>query len=466
MVVGENAARWLRVSTLAQDEANQEPDIDKWCREHGYVVRKTFSLKGKSASKGKQEKALSEMLEDMRRGIFTVLVVWASDRIERRGAWNAFDLARRVREAGGRIEYVRDSYLNEANDMSDVLLALAATKDKEESRRKGERTKMAYARVRAEGSFVGRKPFGYDVTGTKYARQLVPSEDGRRLVPEVYARVIEGQSLRSVAAWLEAETGRKWWTPGLGDLIKNPVYRGVQEDDQGRPIHRCEALVDAATWKAANDALANHPKRGPENKLDPAMLAGVVFCGNPACDATGLEDGALSPMYRQRRSSSDFGYYRCSGRGVARKGCGNLVPVPTLDGIVRMLLRHNPKPYTELTLIPGVDHKAELQEIVFEIKSLATLDLTDDEYDARLRELRARRDTVAALESTPDRWDDVNTGKTWGDMWKAVEPALRGPWLRENGFTVRATRQRITLVDKAGRVIFEHVSQTGHRVTG
>lgn len=127
--MSENAARWLRVSTVAQDEANHEPDIDRWFEDKGYVVRKTYTLRGKSASKGRQDKAFDEMIQDMRRGVFTVLVVWASSRIERRGAYNAFDLARRVKEAGGRIEYVKDAYLNEANDMSDVMLALAATKD-------------------------------------------------------------------------------------------------------------------------------------------------------------------------------------------------------------------------------------------------------------------------------------------------------------------------------------------------
>lgn len=77
--MGELAAKWLPVSSTGQDEANQEPDEDQ------------------------------------------------SSRIERRGAWSVFDLARRVHDAGGRIEYVQDSYLNDTNEMSDVMLALAAT---------------------------------------------------------------------------------------------------------------------------------------------------------------------------------------------------------------------------------------------------------------------------------------------------------------------------------------------------
>lgn len=430
MAVGESAAKWLRVSTGGQDEANQEPDEDAWIRDHGYVVRKTYVLRGKSASKGRQQEKLDEMLEDMRRGLFTVLVVWASDRIERRGAWNAFDLARRVKEAGGRIEYVKDAYLNTANEMSDIMLALAATKDKLESKRKAERTIMVQERIRMAGAFVGKPPFGYSVGGEKYARKLVPNEAGRRLVPEIYQRCIDGQSLDTIGAWLEEQTGFTWYPRRVSGTIKNPVYRGVQEADDGRPVHRCEALVDAAVWKQANEALSAHPKRGPGNAEDRALLAEILVCGDPDCTA-----GPDSPMYRHTASERNRRrqWYRCTGRGSRRKGCGCMILLATLDGIVNQLMRGNGLVRKELRVTPGTDHAAELEEIRFEIKALASQDLSDDEYDFRLKELRAERDRIAALPVVPDRVEWVETKETWGQTWKRLEPSERGPWLRERG---------------------------------
>jgi DNA invertase Pin-like site-specific DNA recombinase len=461
MAVGESAARWLRVSTGAQDEANQVPDVDLWCSEHGYVVRKTYTLRGKSASKGKQDAALDEMVEDMRLGLFTVLVVWSSDRIERRGAYNAFDLARRVRDAGGRIEYVKDSYLNTANEMSDVMLALAATRDKLESKRKTERTLMVQGRIRTAGAFVGKPPFGYEVAGEKYARQLVPSDEGRRLIPEVYDRCIAGQSLARIGGWLEGETGQQWWPRRVSGTLRNPVYRGVQEDDQGRPIHRCEALVDASIWRQANESLGRHGKRGPENKFDSALLSGVLYCGNPDCP-----NGADSPMYRHRSSKANGNreYYRCAGRGTQRKGCGNMVRLEILDWIVTRMLARNDVLYKEPRTILGTDYAAELEEIRFEIRSLATMDLTDDEYDARLKELRVERDRLAALPTVPDRMDYVETGETYGQIWKRLNPAERGPWLRSRGYKIRATRMHVVILDKRGLEVFEYRSQHGERV--
>lgn len=66
---------------------------------HGYDLATSagdggsYRLHGKSASKGKHAAVLDQAVADMEAGLHTVLVVWQSSRIERRGAWNAFDLA-------------------------------------------------------------------------------------------------------------------------------------------------------------------------------------------------------------------------------------------------------------------------------------------------------------------------------------------------------------------------------------
>ena len=141
-----------------------------------------------------------------------------------------------------------------------------------------------------------------------------------------------------------------WWTRTIGLLIKNPVYMGhrcarafipadeVEEHDgkpvryrygdhwvlyprweYGKTIHRCEPLVDAATWRAANEALsAVRPKRSRYAAENRAMLTGALYCA--ACDD--------SPMYRHHSPSPRKGrarvpmfYYRCRNR-TQRASCG------------------------------------------------------------------------------------------------------------------------------------------------
>ena len=104
--MGETAAKWLRVSTKGQDEASQDPDLTRWCDDHGYEVTEEYVIHGRSAYHGKHQVTLDQMFDDMARGLFTVLVVWKQDRIERRGMEAALNLISRAKQAGGRIEFV------------------------------------------------------------------------------------------------------------------------------------------------------------------------------------------------------------------------------------------------------------------------------------------------------------------------------------------------------------------------
>jgi hypothetical protein len=277
----------------------------------------------------------------------------------------------------------------------------------------------------------------------------------------MYERCIDGQSLAKIGAWLEQETGLQWWPRRVSGTLRNPVYRGVQEDDQGRPIHRCEALVDAATWRRANEALGSHGKRGPENKLDPALLSGVLLCGNPDC-----HDAPDSPMYRHRSSKRNLNreYYRCTGKGSQRKGCGNMIRLTTLDGLVGLLMRSHGKDLEVMDWIVelGTDHAAELEEIRFEIRSLASQDLTDEEYDTRLKELRAERDRIAVLPCTPDRLVEQPTGETYRDKWMTLDARERGAWLRQRGIKVQARKDdrgyRVVVLDAQGKVLISYRS--------
>jgi hypothetical protein len=54
--VSEIAGHWLRVSTMSQDEASQEPDLDRWISQHGYKVGPTYRVHGLSAFHGKTDR--------------------------------------------------------------------------------------------------------------------------------------------------------------------------------------------------------------------------------------------------------------------------------------------------------------------------------------------------------------------------------------------------------------------------
>ena len=321
--MGTKAGIWQRVSTGDQDEASQLSDLIKWCESHGYEVAERYVVHGKSAYHGKQEADLDRALADMETGKITVLVVWAADRIERRGALAALMLAQRARDAGGRIEYVKDSSLNDVNDFSDVNMSLVATAARLESKRKAERIVAKQAALREAGSLVGRAPWGYAIATHEGRKRLVPTADGRKYVPAIFARVIQGHGLRSIAAWLDSESvktptnGVRWHEAFIGNrLIKNSTYYGVRPN---AGTLETEALLVGHHVQEANAALASRvrPGRGTvahEKVLGVPLLWCVLRAGPrwlpfrqvahvPRVHWQGRDPICLLPLHRSRSAA-------------------------------------------------------------------------------------------------------------------------------------------------------------------
>ena len=216
--MSEAAGRWFRVSTGGQDEANQIPDVDRHCASHGYEVTRTYTVHGKSASKGHHQTDLDQVLADMRAGVIKVLVIWHSSRIERRPGKALLDLLEEVAEAGGRVESVQEPMLGQLDMGSQMGTFMAGLMNAEKSRIISEGVLAAHERIRKNGALIGYAPWGYVVDGEKYAKTIVPTETCRKYAPQIFARKIAGQSLRTICEWLDAEK--------VPPTRRRPVERG------------------------------------------------------------------------------------------------------------------------------------------------------------------------------------------------------------------------------------------------
>lgn len=166
------AATWQRVSTDHQDASNQGPDLDRFTAHHGYEVTERYVVSESAWNGGKDggeyRRTLQQALDDAWAGKFSVLVVWALDRITREGAEGALRIIRQFRERGCTVVSVKESWLNGSPEIQDVLVAFAGWMAAQESNRRSERIKAGLARRRAEGKPVGggkagrkdRKPRG------------------------------------------------------------------------------------------------------------------------------------------------------------------------------------------------------------------------------------------------------------------------------------------------------------------
>jgi len=140
---------WIRVSSGRQDEVNQIPQLIRYCLEREYWVTRWYVIHAKSAYHGKHQKVLDEALSDMRHGETHVLVVWHSDRLERRPGKSLLDDLVEFRDAGGRVESALEPTLGDLDFGAQVTTFLTGLKNHEKVRHIADQVKLAHDRIQA-----------------------------------------------------------------------------------------------------------------------------------------------------------------------------------------------------------------------------------------------------------------------------------------------------------------------------
>ena len=176
------AAVWLRVSTDHQETDNQVPDVERFAAHHGYEFAARYEASESAWHGGKDggeyRRTLKQALDDAHAGKFSVLIVWALDRITREGAEGALRIIRQFRERGCTVVSVKESWLNSSPEIQDVLVAFAGWMAQQESARRSERIKAGLARRKAEGLAVGRQPGATDKKARKRSGYIAAWENG------------------------------------------------------------------------------------------------------------------------------------------------------------------------------------------------------------------------------------------------------------------------------------------------
>jgi DNA invertase Pin-like site-specific DNA recombinase len=452
---GEPAGMWLRVSSGRQDEANQLPEVLRYCAEHGYRPAKWYIVHGKSAYHGKHQEYLDQAIEDMRHGETTVLAIWHSDRLERRPGKALLDVLAEFGDAGGRVESAQEPQLGKADFGSQVTTFIAGLINYDKSKHIAEQVKLAHDRIRANGATSNRVPWAYVTEGPKYNRVLVPTVLCKKYVPLIFQRCIDGESCLTIARWLDTEnvptmTGKSWHEGSVRHILRNATYAGrrlrqPKKGDKSRTrvtFQDCPeaAVIDMDTWKRANDALSNRDKRGPDsprkNPIKP-MLAKVRCL---RCD---------SPMYRHQTSHEPKPKryaYRCFGHAPQRKGCGNLVSLAETELIVAgLIFATSTEPYQIKEWVKGRNWDAQIADTV---QSIHELDPIEDGYDerhaalvAQLRDYKYKNEH----EATPGRWDYVDTGKTIGEHFYSLDAEGQRQFIK--GYDVRLESAKLGASD-------------------
>jgi DNA invertase Pin-like site-specific DNA recombinase len=291
----------------------QVKDCRALAKRLGWVVGEEYVDNDISAYSGKQRPEYERMLADITDGLRDGLIVYHLDRLTRRPieleqfvtiteAQTGFSLQT---VAGGGDIGTGDGLL-----IARIMASVAANESAAKSRRI-RRKQLDLAEQGLPGGG-GIRPFGYQQDRIT----LIPAEAA--ILRTVIERYLAGESLRSLATWLNEQdvktvAGGPWTSTTLRGVVRNPRYAGLRAL-RGEVVGKAvwPAVIDEATHRrvlAAFDARSKGNHRTPQRYL----LTGMLRCGK--CGNTLFS----SPRANTRR-------YVCLA-GPDHGGCGRLTVV-------------------------------------------------------------------------------------------------------------------------------------------
>lgn len=498
--------RLSRESAVSTSIQGQNADLYALAEREGWKIIRTFEDNGKSGGKARANAlAALDMLRD---GEADVLAVYAYDRWSRMGIADSADLLRVIvaRQQQARRDgtppplfFAAREGIRSDQEGWEIRVAFAADIAQKERDRMVARRTAAIARMRLEGRNPGNgpAPFGYrsaPFSDGRPGRRLLPDPAEAKIVREVAARIIAGETSTGIArdlnaravpmprspfrlaqlrgeptvdtssgetlgtgTWSSSRVSQLWASehllgrimqktdqhgerPAAGDS-RSPEQRArarygtpVIDPETGLPLQAFEPILSTATMLALRERFARNVGRGTQRKRRAArLLSGFTFCG--MCE---------SPMYVL--SSRTYTYYRCSSgaRGVACPGLS--VKAEALEREVETLYL---EAFGSLPAVQFVEERgdAELDEAIASttatLRDLGT-ELADPDADVAAllsrRQLLVERLATLRRSSPPPVRRTVELGGTWADVFTIGDLETRRTYLTEALDHVRVRR--------------------------
>ena len=249
-----NAAIYCRVST--EDEV-QRVSLDAQIVEAKTAVRgQGWSLTGEYVDRGKsgvsveQREAYLQMLQDMQKKKFDVIVVKSLDRLMRSAKdWYLFVDA--LAKNCVRLYFYMEKKFYRMDDA--LLVGIKAILAEEFSRDLSKKANKAHASRRGKGKVVlTSTAWGFDVTSG--AVQI--NEEEARIIRKAFQSCAGGMSIAQIVALLKAD-GVRLAESTVGGWLRNPLYKGVAVMNKVHYDFDRKQFVryDEKKWVYAKDAI-------------------------------------------------------------------------------------------------------------------------------------------------------------------------------------------------------------------
>lgn len=292
-------AGYIRVSTEEQSRnglslESQQADIEDYCRRMRYRLVHLYIDRGISARKSLYKRtAFMNMMADVKAKKVNHIVVLRLDRFFR----NVYDYHRMMHEyldpAGCGWSAVKEEY-DTTTTNGRLMINLRLSIAEQECDQDSDRIRDVFANRIRQGYIVsGSPPFGYRITEDK---RLVPDEETKDIVREIFRVFMEVNSVRKVITWFRDNRDIVLYYDRVRHVLGNEIYTGVYRDNK----IFCEPLIDRDMFDAVQRSLRMNVRERSGKRT-------YVFSGILRCSLCGSAMSGTSPACK------DYKYYRCRG---------------------------------------------------------------------------------------------------------------------------------------------------------
>jgi site-specific DNA recombinase len=322
-----NAGTYVRISKARDGTTlgveRQQPPCEDLIARKGWTQVEVYVDNDVSAFSRRRRPAYERMLADAKAGRIDAIAAWHADRLTRQPIENErlIDLA----DSHGIQLATCTGEHDLATASGRLMFRQLGIIARYESEHRAERLKLKHEELARSGKphGGGHRLFGLDAT----RQRLIPEEAD--VAREAAARLLRGQSVRSVVAWMNSTgvtttTGRKWTSQTARQLLKTPALaalRTYQKAIIGDAAH--PAVLDTDTWQAVN-ALLRDPTRVYRGRRVTYLLKGLAVCGR--C-------GALLKSHPQQ-GRNRYRAYSCLKVEGVEGGCGLSVVADPLEALI------------------------------------------------------------------------------------------------------------------------------------
>ena len=271
-------------------------------KEPGWVFAGVYTDEAYTGTK-EERPEFQRLLADCRNGTVDMVITKSISRFAR----NTVTLLETVHElkALGIDVYFEEQRIHTLSADGELMLTILASYAQEESKSVSDNQKWRIRKGFAAGELMClRIMFGYRIS-KQNGIEIDPEQ--AEIVREIYARIIRGDTLSSIARWLNRNAiqgvlGGKWSTPRVRDLISNEKYTGnallqkafvnnhmekkVIKNHGELPQYYATdthpAIIDQQTFDTAQEALARIAAAYPSKRTNQHYaFTGMIFC--PSC---------------------------------------------------------------------------------------------------------------------------------------------------------------------------------------